>query len=253
MSSAGSPRGERSWWRPRWYEAVPELVLAAGLTVFLVDEPDAATSAFKSDRAVALMIAAGLLWIVSRIALARLVRWPVGRTVLFALAAVSVLAVVVAPAYRDETVVEAFPISALDGADQSPTTIAAATTKPNATTPTTASRPEPAAPVLLRSGAFIGIDHRASGTVSIYRAPDGRYVLGLEDFDIQPGPDYDVYVVPGTDRADHDGGARLDDLRGNQGTQFYDVPAEVDVETGAWTVLIWCQTFGVPVAHATPL
>ena len=98
----------------------------------------------------------------------------------------------------------------------------------------------------------MGIDHRAAGTVAIYAAPDGRHVVGLEDFDIQPGPDYDVYVVPGSAREDRDGGVRLDDLRGNQGTQYYDVPAGIDVGRGEWTVLIWCQTFGVPVANATP-
>jgi hypothetical protein len=98
----------------------------------------------------------------------------------------------------------------------------------------------------------MGIDHRAAGTVSIYRTPDGRHVVGLEAFDIQPGPDYDVYVVPGPDRDDHDGGTRLDDLRGNQGTQYYEVPAGIDIGHGEWTVLIWCQTFGVPVANATP-
>jgi hypothetical protein len=88
--------------------------------------------------------------------------------------------------------------------------------------------------------------------VSIYRTADGRLVVALEDFDIQPGPDYDVYVVPGSDRDDKSGGTRLDDLRGNRGTQFYDVPAGIDVGQGEWTVLIWCQTFGVPVANATP-
>ena len=39
-------------------------------------------------------------------------------------------------------------------------------------------------------------------------------------------------------------------LCGNQGTQFYAVPAGVDPT--AWTVLVWCRTFAVPVAHATP-
>ena len=87
----------------------------------------------------------------------------------------------------------------------------------------------------------------------VYRQPDGRYVIGLEDIDIQPGPDYDLYLVPGEDREDTKGGVRLGDLRGNRGTQFYDVPAGVNLENGPWTVLVWCQTFAVPVANSTPL
>jgi len=129
-------------------------------------------------------------------------------------------------------------------------TAAPSSTAPATPAPTTTIAP--AEPVRLRSGQFMGVDHRAAGTVSIYRAPDGRHVVGLEEFDIQPGPDYDLYVVPGADRIDHEGGARLDDLRGNRGTQFYAVPVDVDLATGAWTVLVWCQTFGVPVANATP-
>jgi hypothetical protein len=105
----------------------------------------------------------------------------------------------------------------------------------------------------VRVGAFRGIDHRASGTVAVYRQPDGRFVVGLEDFDIQPGPDYDLYVVPGTNRDRRDGGTRLDDLKGNRGTQFYEVPVGLDLANGDWTVLVWCQTFGVPVANATPV
>lgn len=98
-----------------------------------------------------------------------------------------------------------------------------------------------------------GIDHRADGTVAVYRQPDGRRVVGLEDVDIQPGPDYHVFVVPGADREDPDGGTRLDHLRGNRGTQFYDVPNGIDLDDGAWTVLVWCRIFAVPVAAATPV
>jgi hypothetical protein len=247
---------------------VPELALVAGLSVFLLDETDAATSAFKSSRAVALMVGAAVVWIAGRILLARLVPWRPARTAAFGLAALGVLGVVVLPAYRDETVVEAFPVAPITHlADDSvattatttiPTTeitIAASDPAPPTTPPTTApmTTTAPTDPVRLRSGLFMGIDHRASGTVSIYRTPDGTHVVGLEAFDIQPGPDYDVYVVPGADRADRDGGARLDDLRGNRGTQYYNVPADVDVGNGDWTVLIWCQTFGVPVANATPV
>ena len=77
-------------------------------------------------------------------------------------------------------------------------------------------------------------------------------LLGVA-FDIQPGPDYDVYVVPGADRMNRDAGTRIDDLRGNAGTQYYDAPAGIDLTAGPWTVLVWCQTFGVPVANATPI
>jgi hypothetical protein len=100
---------------------------------------------------------------------------------------------------------------------------------------------------------FEGIDHRAEGTVAIYERDGGGYVVGLEQIDIQPGPDYDLYVVPGAARDDKDGGTKLDDLRGNKGTQYYEAPAGLDLSTGEWTVLVWCQTFGVPVAGATPV
>ena len=251
----------RPWWRPRWYELLPELGLTAGLTLFLVDETDAATSAFKSSRALALMAIVAVSWLLGCIVLARITRWPLIRTGAFATAAVGILAVVVIPAYDNDTVVESFPVAAAD--DPGPSVISApATTSTTTTTaaavpqatppaPTTTTTLSPQ-PVRFRVGSFQGIDHRAEGTVAFYRQQDGRYVVGLEDFDIQPGPDYDVFVVPGEEREDRSGGTRLDDLRGNRGTQYYEVPAGIDIEDGPWTVLIWCQSFAVPVANATP-
>jgi electron transfer DM13 len=211
----------------RW-EFVPEAVLFAGLTAFFLHQTDAATSAFKSTKAVAIMAAVAIGWLGARVLLARLVPFALARAAVFSVAAAVALSVVVFPAYDNKTVVETLP------------TAAAAPLPP-------ATGPQP-----LRSGAFRGIDHRASGTVVIYRQPDRRFVIGLEDIDIQPGPDYDLYVVPGADRRDTKGGSRLGDLRGNRGTQFYDVPAGVDLEAGPWTVLVWCQTFAVPVANTTP-
>ena len=229
----------------RWYEAIPDVVLGMGLFWFLIDETDAATSAFKSGRALALMAAAGIGWLVARLALARLVRWPGGRVLLLSVAAFAILAVVVLPAYDDDTVVETFPVAVSSGGADGR---AAAEVPP----PVEASLTTPSDPVRLRTGSVRGIDHEASGTVNLYRRADGRHVVGLEDFDIQPGPDYDVYIVPGSNRRDRTGATRLDDLRGNRGSQFYDVPADLAVGEGPWTVLIWCQTFGVPVAHGTP-
>ncbi len=290
----------------RW-EFAPEAVLFAGLTAFFLDQNDAATSAFKSTKAVAIMAAVGLGWLGARVVLARLVRFAPARAAVFAVAAAVALAVVVVPAYDNDTVVESFPTAAAVSTPPAAPTPAAATDttpmpappaelaapmaapapKKQAAAPTTSTTvapasataaetptstttsprpqaevaatpaepaPAPAAsgPQRLRSGSFRGIDHRAEGTVVVYRQPDGRYVIGLEDIDIQSGPDYDLYLVPGEDREDTKRGVRLGDLRGNRGTQFYEVPAGVDLENGPWTVLVWCQTFAVPVANSTP-
>jgi hypothetical protein len=285
----------------RW-EFAPEAVLFAGLSAFFLDQNDAATSAFKSTKAVAIMAAVGLGWLGARVVLARLVRFAPARAAVFAVAAAVALAVVVVPAYDNDTVIESFPMASAQTTPSVPaattpmpappaelaapmatqpapapapetqgaapttsTTVAPAsavvavkptttTTSPPQAVAATPAAPAPAAsgPQRLRSGSFRGIDHRAEGTVVIYRQPDGRYVIGLEDIDIQPGPDYDLYLVPGENREDTKGGVRLGDLRGNRGTQFYEVPAGVDLKDGPWTVLVWCQTFAVPVANSTP-
>jgi electron transfer DM13 len=208
------------------WEFVPEALLVLGLTAFFLHQNDAATSAFKSTKALAIMATVTVGWLGARVVLARLVRSALARAAVFSVAAALALSVVVFPAYDNETVIESFP--------------------------TAATAPAPSGPERLRAGTVRGIDHRASGTAVIHRQPDGRYVSGLEDIDIQPGPDYDLYIVPGADRKDTKGGTRLGDLRGNRGTQFYDVPAGVNLEDGPWTVLVWCQTFAVPVANATP-
>ena len=239
--------------RPRWYELAPEILLVIGLTIFLVDEPDAATSAFKSSRALALMATGAVVWLGARLMSARLVPWRIATLGVFTLGAVAVLAVVVVPAYDNDTVVETFPGTSPVTTTAAPGASAPATTSVAVAPPASATPPSAAGPVRIRVGQFRGIDHRASGTVAVYRQTDGRFVIGLEDFDIQPGPDYDVYVVPGADRSKRDGGTRLDDLRGNRGTQFYEVPAGFDLADGPWSVLVWCQTFGVPVANATPV
>jgi hypothetical protein len=228
-------------WTLRWWELAPDAALIAALTFFFFDEMDAATSAFKSGRALTLMAIAATGWVAASLFLARYVRWPGPRLVLFGVAAAATFAVVVLPAYRDHKVVETIEAAVL--------VAPSVPTAEGALPPSSAPEPDPRP---LRTGTFRGIDHRATGTVNIYQRVDGRFIVGLEDFDIQPGPDYDVYVVPGADRRSRNGGTRVDDLRGNAGTQFYDVSAEVDLGSGPWTVLVWCQTFGVPVANATP-
>jgi hypothetical protein len=242
---ANPPTAHR-WSRPRWWELVPETVLLIGLGVFLVDETDAATSAFESARALTVMATVAGAWIAARLLLARFVPWPTVRVVPLVIAAGAILAIVVLPAYRPHVVVEQLRADGVPVAE--PNTGPSTGPVPGENGPSTVVTPQ-----LIRSSSFRGVDHRARGAVNIYRRGDGRYVIGLEEFEIQPGPDYDVYLVPGADRTDRTRGTRVDDLRGNAGTQFYDAPPGIDLDGGPWTVLIWCETFGVPVATSTPV
>jgi hypothetical protein len=103
--------------------------------------------------------------------------------------------------------------------------------------------------VRISTGTLRGIGHDATGDASVYERADGSRVVALEAIDIEPGPDYRVYVVRGVDEERPGDGLELDALRGNQGTQYYEVPSGTDVGPG-WTVLVWCRAFGVPVANA---
>jgi len=110
----------------------------------------------------------------------------------------------------------------------------------------------PAGPARITAGTLRGIDHRASGAAAVYKLADGTAFVRLEDIDIQNGPDYVVYLVPGADRRSPGAGVDLGELKGNQGTQNYVLPAGFDI-SGPQTVLIWCRAFTVPVAHASQL
>ncbi len=157
----------------------------------------------------------------------------------------------VVPYFTDETVVEPLP-GAVEVAAAAPSTTAQAAPAA-APAPTPAPTPTAAAgPVLLSVGDLEGIDHRASGSAAIYRLVDGSHIVRLEDIDIQNGPDYFVHLVPGVDRESPGDGHDLGALKGNQGSQNYPIPAEVDVASGQYTVLVWCRAFSVPVANATP-
>ena len=107
------------------------------------------------------------------------------------------------------------------------------------------------------SGEFAGADssHQGSGQVVVYEQPDGSQVLRFENLDVTNGPDLHVILSPvGTvsGRADvmADGYVDLGELKGNRGDQNYDVPSEVDLSSGEWTVVIYCQPFHVVFATA---
>lgn len=132
------------------------------------------------------------------------------------------------------------------------TTAAAEETAAHETTAAIATTTAPVAEIVdIVSGAFIGINHRASGTATIY-SQDGRYVLRFEDdTDIQNGPDLYVWMLPSDS---YEGGIPdqyldLGTLAGNVGGQNYQLPEGFDPEVHR-AVLIWCLRFAVPFATA---
>ena len=129
------------------------------------------------------------------------------------------------------------------------TTTAAPTATTTSTTTTTTASPEP---LELRRAGFQGLTgHRGSGEAAVYRLPDQSVLLRFEAVDIGPGPDLEVYVVPGEDQRSPTGGFHVAALTAERGNQNYTLPAEVDLSLGNWTVLVWCETFDVEVANAT--
>ena len=108
---------------------------------------------------------------------------------------------------------------------------------------------------VVKSGDFRDGDsfHKGSGTATIYRAPDGKHLLRLEDFRVTNGPDLRVLLVPASDpqgRDDVQGYLELGKLKGNMGNQNYFLPDGEDA-TDYHSVVIFCYPFKVVFTVAT--
>jgi hypothetical protein len=231
-------------WLPRTSLAVPAAA-ALGSAAFFAWKPGVALSTFASPRAFGFAASVGILTLALGWLLPRLGRGFVltaaAQTVPVAVAFV----VTVLPAFRTITVNDPLP-SVPAAAASSGTGEGAAS--PSASSP--AVQPPVSTTTTLGRAALTGIDHRASGDAVLIRLSDGSHVIRLEHLDVEPGPDYFVFVVPGPEHRAPDGGTRLNHLRGNRGNQNYPVPTGVSV-TRPLTVLIWCRAFAVPIAAAT--
>lgn len=105
----------------------------------------------------------------------------------------------------------------------------------------------PQAPKELARGTFEGLaGHNAQGTARIIEADGKRYVRFESDFRITNGPDLFVYL--GRNGA-YDPNTRLSALKGNEGSQNYELPTRTDVAVHD-EVWVWCRAFSVPFGKA---
>ncbi len=105
------------------------------------------------------------------------------------------------------------------------------------------------APVPLAAGMFTGYAHETKGAATVYRLPEGKDVLRLTDFKTSNGPDVHIYLVAADDAKDNAtvqkaGYVDLGSIKGNEGDQNYDLPANTDL-TKYRAVTIWCARFHV--------
>lgn len=253
------------WSRWGW---VPYLLIAAFVGFWAATHTGAVVSGAGSWRAVAFGIAAGVLALGLLVGVARLTRRGWAGQLAGLVPLIAAVAVAVLPSYLPSTVNEAAPDGLADappaasgapeadtGAGSAPTGAPAdQTAAPGAESPAPELEPEPApnGPIEVSASQFVGIDHEAAGTARLIQLEDGSLIVRFEQFSVESGPDYDVYVIPGANVSVPQGGTFLGDLKGTVGDQNYEIPADALPPTGEpVTVLIWCEIFAVPVANAT--
>lgn len=153
-------------------------------------------------------------------------------------------------AFIDDEVSEAGPFFAsAEGVDQ-PVTTAVAETTDEASTDDDASddsaepAPVASAPEIttVKSGSFVdSAIHAGTGDVNVLTDGNQTFLRFEENFATDNGPDLNVYL-----RANDGSDEFIDlgDLKGNIGSQNYEVPAGTDLDRFT-EIDIWCVRFGV--------
>jgi uncharacterized membrane protein YdcZ (DUF606 family) len=101
---------------------------------------------------------------------------------------------------------------------------------------------------LLGRAQFVKVEHPTSGTAAVIEMRDGGRVVTLIDFETDPGPDLRVRLLPGNG-TNADDNVDLGGLKGNEGNQQYEIPANTDLEKYT-AVVIWCRAFSVAFGKA---
>lgn len=127
-----------------------------------------------------------------------------------------------------------------------------ATPKPEAT-PKAAAKPapKPSGPVEVSAGKVRSLGHAADGRAALVELSEGRRVITLEDFFVDPGPKVEVWLVAGPVNGDGDARdpIKLGGLKGSKGDQQYTVPKGAKLPNKL-SVVIWCVPFTTVLAAA---
>lgn len=94
--------------------------------------------------------------------------------------------------------------------------------------------------------------HSAEGRAVVYELDGGKRSLRLEDFSVTNGPDLFVVLSPNADPASEGIGSsyvQLEALKGNTGSQNYELAADVDLNAFK-SIVIWCRSFNVVFGFA---
>ncbi len=266
-------------------ETVAAAVIVAVMLVLVVIEPDILEAPFENGRTLLFTVGGTVIAALAWIAMLRLRVPPAIRVVVLVVPFVVVNWWLLSPYFVDDVVDESFAVSIVDqqttavddvgagsqeaapseaasdeatapdpaptSTEPAPPTEATVTAEP--TDPTVAPPSPPSGPVLLGAGQFVGLaGHSGTGDAGIFQNPDGSLVLRFENFDIENGPDLEVYLVPGSDQTTlADGSIALGALKGNVGDQNYELPPGTELASGGYTALVWCEAFSVEFVGAT--
>lgn len=103
-------------------------------------------------------------------------------------------------------------------------------------------------PVLGRGDFVAQTGHDVVGSAFVVDQ-EGTRLLVLPELDSENGPDLQLYLSPESGGS-VDGGTKIAPLKGNQGTQSYVLPPEVDL-AALPNVVIWCERFRLSFGTAT--
>jgi hypothetical protein len=246
-TSQAAEQSPKLWARVSPLEWAVGAIVVITLAVLVALEPDILEAPFASTRAIVFTFGGTMVAAVALVLMLRADVHPLIRLVVLGVPLVVVSWWLISPHFIDDVVNDEFSTS-ISEQQAAPKRAGTTTTSAPSTAPGTAA---PKQPTLLGAGQFVGLaGHEGTGDAGVFERDDGNQVLRFENFDIERGPDLELYVVPGRDqRSPGAGSMHLGPLRGNVGNQTYELTEPL--AAGDWTVLVWCKAFSVEFVAAS--